>query len=90
MCVHLAGTVYKLPMTVKGVEFQFDCTKLTVYYESHGRVEFRELVKELYAVYKTRIWLQKVDASFALTPAQEIAAASQAFQTFPTVAAGNK
>ncbi len=69
MCVHLVNTVYKLPMAVKGVVLQFDASKLTVFYDSHGRVNFRELVNELYSIYKTRIWLQKVDRNWAGTNA---------------------
>ena len=28
------------------------------------RIDFRELVRDLFALYKTRIWMQQIDASF--------------------------
>lgn len=30
----------------------------------YRRVDFRELVRDLFALYKTRIWMQQIDASF--------------------------
>ena len=47
-------------MLILDVEFQFDHHKLTVFYESERRVDFRELVSELFSLYKTRIWMQQV------------------------------
>ena len=49
-----------LPMNVVDAEFQFDRHKLSFYYEANKRVEFNELVRDLFAVYKTRIWLQQL------------------------------
>merc|ERR1711871_1818690 len=50
----------KLPMSVVGAEYQFDRHKLTFYFEADRRIDFRELVRDLFSVYKTRIWLQQL------------------------------
>ena len=34
-----------------------DRRKLTFYYTANVRVDFRDLVKELFRLYKTRIWM---------------------------------
>jgi cell fate regulator YaaT (PSP1 superfamily) len=49
-----------LPMNVIDAEYQFDRHKLTFYFEADRRIDFRELVRDLFAIYKTRIWLQQV------------------------------
>ena len=50
-----------LPMNVVDAEYQFDRHKLTFFFEAEGRVDFRELVRDLFSMYKTRIWLQQLD-----------------------------
>ena len=51
--------VYLLPMLVVDAEYQFDRHKLTIFYESNSRrIDFRELVRDLFAIYKTRIWME--------------------------------
>jgi cell fate regulator YaaT (PSP1 superfamily) len=52
-----------LNMEVVGCEYQWDLNKITFYFASDERVDFRELVKELYRVYKTRIWMCAIDKS---------------------------
>ena len=52
-----------LPMTVLDVEYQFDRHKLVFFFEADRRIDFRELVSELFSLYKTRIWMQQVDTS---------------------------
>jgi hypothetical protein len=52
----------KLPMKVVSAEYQFDRHKLTFYFEADRRIDFRELVRDLFALYKTRIWLQQMSA----------------------------
>ncbi|CAL9738622.1 protein Psp1p [Monosporozyma servazzii] len=49
----------KKPLNIKilNSEFQFDRNKLTFYYICEERNDFRELIKELFKFYKTRIWL---------------------------------
>jgi cell fate regulator YaaT (PSP1 superfamily) len=53
-------TQHGLPMKVIDVECQFDWNKLTVFFTADHRVDFRELVKELAALYKTRIELRQI------------------------------
>lgn len=62
-CLQL-NNIYLLPMNIVDVEFQFDRHKLIVYYDSTSRIDFREFVRDLFAVYKTRIWMQHNDAYF--------------------------
>jgi cell fate regulator YaaT (PSP1 superfamily) len=57
-------TQHKLPMTIVDCEYQFDRHKLTFYFQADRRIDFRELVTELFTLYKTRIWMQQVDDSF--------------------------
>ena len=49
-----------LDMKLIDVEYTFDNSKLLFYFTSDGRVDFRELVKDLAAVYKTRIELRQI------------------------------
>lgn len=64
MCRERALNVYMLPMTIADAEYQFDRHKLTIFYEANRRIDFRELVRDLFAVYKTRIWMEHVTYSF--------------------------
>ncbi|OAD07174.1 hypothetical protein MUCCIDRAFT_137601, partial [Mucor lusitanicus CBS 277.49] len=47
----------KLSMEVVDAEFQWDRRKLTFYFIAERRIDFRELVRELFKIYKTRIWM---------------------------------
>lgn len=47
-------------MTLTDVELKFDNSKLLFSFTSEGRVDFRELVKDLAAVYRTRIELRQI------------------------------
>lgn len=49
-----------LPMKLLHAEYTFDNNKLIFYFTSDGRVDFRELVKDLAAVFKTRIELRQI------------------------------
>ncbi len=49
-----------LPMKMLACEINFDYSKITIHFASEERVDFRELVKELAAQYKTRIELHQV------------------------------
>ena len=49
-----------LPMKLIDVEYKFDGTKLIFYFTSEGRIYFRELVKDLAAVFRTRIELRQI------------------------------
>lgn len=50
---------YNLNMTIVDAEYQWDMKKLTFYYQSEVRIDFRDLVKELFRIYKIRIWMSK-------------------------------
>jgi len=51
-----------LPMKLVGAEYNFDGSRLTFFFTSEGRVDFRELVKDLAVVFKTRIELRQIGA----------------------------
>lgn len=44
-------------MKVVDAEYQWDRRKLTFYFISDRRIDFRDLVRELFKIYKTRIWM---------------------------------
>ena len=50
----------KLDMHLTEVEYSFDNSKLLFYFTADGRIDFRELVKELAAIFKTRIELRQI------------------------------
>ena len=54
-----------LPMHIVDAEYQFDRHKLTFFFEAEGRIDFRELVRDLFSIYKTRIWMQQLDKNRA-------------------------
>jgi cell fate regulator YaaT (PSP1 superfamily) len=49
-----------LPMKLIGSEYQHDRNKLTFYFTADQRVDFRSLVRDLAAIYKTRIELRQI------------------------------
>lgn len=51
---------YKLNMKLVDIHFQFDRKKLFFFYTADGRVDFRELAKDLAAEFKTRIELRQI------------------------------
>lgn len=51
---------HKLEMKLLDAEYTFDNSKLFFYFTAEGRVDFRELVKSLAAIFKTRIDLRQV------------------------------
>lgn len=50
----------KLDMKTLGCEYTLDGTKLLIYYNADGRVDFRELVKVLASEFKVRIELRQI------------------------------
>jgi hypothetical protein len=54
-------------MQVLEAEYQFDRHKLTFYFAADRRIDFRDLVSELFSQYKTRIWMQQVDTASIAT-----------------------
>jgi len=51
---------HKLDMKLIDVELAFDLSKIIFYFTSEGRVDFRELVKDLAAVFRMRIELRQI------------------------------
>ncbi|MCR5834424.1 MAG: stage 0 sporulation family protein [Selenomonadaceae bacterium] len=51
---------HNLPMKLINVEFTFDVNKMIFFFTADGRVDFRELVRDLAAVFRTRIELRQV------------------------------
>ncbi len=51
---------YKLDMNLIDVEYKFDGSKILFYFTADGRIDFRELVKDLASVFKTRIELRQI------------------------------
>lgn len=51
---------YRLKMNLTDVEFKFNNSKVLFYFTADGRIDFRELVKDLAAVYRTRIELRQI------------------------------
>ncbi len=51
---------HKLDMTLTDVEFKFDNSKVLFYFTADGRIDFRELVKDLATIFKTRIELRQI------------------------------
>ncbi len=51
---------HRLEMKLIDVEYTFDNNKILFYFTADGRIDFRELVKDLASVFKTRIELRQV------------------------------
>lgn len=51
---------HKLDMKLVSTEYTFDNNKVLFYFTADGRVDFRELVKDLAAVFRTRIELRQI------------------------------
>ena len=51
---------HKLAMKLIGAEYTFDNNKVLFYFTADGRIDFRELVKDLASVFKTRIELRQI------------------------------
>lgn len=51
---------HQLKMKLVDVEFTFDRNKIIFYFTAEGRVDFRELVKDLASVFRTRIELRQI------------------------------
>ena len=51
---------HKLQMKLVAVEYTFDRSKILFYFTADNRVDFRELVKDLAAVFRTRIELRQI------------------------------
>lgn len=51
---------HRLAMKLIDVEYTFDNNKLLFYFTADGRIDFRELVKDLASVFRTRIELRQI------------------------------
>ncbi|WP_019878653.1 PSP1 domain-containing protein [Succinispira mobilis] len=51
---------HQLPMKLIDVEYTFDVNKIIFYFTAEGRIDFRDLVKDLAAVFRTRIELRQI------------------------------
>lgn len=63
-----------LDMRIVDAEYQFDRNKLTFYFEAERRVDFRDLVRELFMICGTRIWMCQINTyatSTASRPSNE-------------------
>lgn len=59
MCVRKAKE-YKLPLKLVDAEYSFDKKKIVFYFTSEGRIDFRELVKDLAKIFKIRIEMRQI------------------------------
>ncbi|MFD1926732.1 stage 0 sporulation family protein [Sporosarcina siberiensis] len=51
---------HKLEMKLVDVEYTFDRNKIVFYFTAEGRVDFRNLVKDLASIFRTRIELRQI------------------------------
>lgn len=51
---------HQLDMKLIGAEYTFDNNKILFYFTADGRIDFRELVKDLAVIFKTRIELRQI------------------------------
>ena len=51
---------HKLNMHLTEVEYKFDGSKILFYFTAEGRIDFRELVKDLASIFRTRIELRQI------------------------------
>jgi len=65
LCGYLAKQK-RVPISIVAAEMQYDRKKLTIIYTSGERVDFRELVKNMYQEFRMRIWMQRVTPSEAM------------------------
>jgi cell fate regulator YaaT (PSP1 superfamily) len=51
---------FSLPMKLVDAEWQFDHHRITFFFTADGRVDFRELVRDLASIFRTRIELRQI------------------------------
>ncbi|HEX2910115.1 MAG TPA: stage 0 sporulation family protein [Chloroflexia bacterium] len=52
--------LFQLPMRLVDAEFNHDAARLTFYFTADGRVDFRQLVRDLASIFRTRIELRQI------------------------------
>ncbi|KPI88643.1 hypothetical protein ABL78_2247 [Leptomonas seymouri] len=67
-----------LPVRVVGAIYQFNKTKLTFYYESDSRVDFRPLLPTLFSRFHCRIWMARMETPTTTEGARKDATAMKA------------
>ena len=72
----------KLPMKLINVEYTFDMNKIVFFFTADGRIDFRELVKDLATVFRTRIELRQVGVRDEAKVLNGIGACGQTFVLF--------
>lgn len=61
ICQELLLTTHPLPIDILDAEYQYDRNKLTIHHDSSKRCDFRSYVRDLFCIFKTRIWMQQID-----------------------------
>lgn len=51
---------HNLSMKIVDAEYTFDCQKVIIYFTAEGRIDFRELVKDLAGIFHVRIELRQI------------------------------
>jgi hypothetical protein len=64
----VAKMVRIMSLNIVGAEYQYDRAKLTLFYTANMRVDFRFLVKKLFSIFLTRVWLRKVNTNLTFDP----------------------
>jgi len=63
---HEKITEHNLPMCLADAEYRFDGLKLIFYFTADGRIDFRELVRDLAGTFRTRIELRQIGSRDAV------------------------
>lgn len=66
-----------LEMKLIAAEYTFDNNKLLFYFTADGRIDFRELVKDLASVFRTRIELRQIGVRDETKSAAELESAEE-------------
>lgn len=67
-CIEVVRNVFMLPMNIIDAEYQYDRTKLSIYYVSDVRIDFREIVRHVFSTFQTRIWMKKSNRELNFEP----------------------
>lgn len=52
---------HSAPMMIVDAEYQFDKRKITLFYEAQQKVDFRDMVRDLFKTFRARIWMESVE-----------------------------
>lgn len=72
-----------MKINVLDAELQYDRRKLTFLFTSEKHTDFRELVRDLFSIFKTRIWMQKINPAQAASLEHDCR--NSHFPTLPTI-----